>query len=52
MWNFKWVLPWAKEDVKLRGGAVNCLPEISNRVGEQAEKLPEFPIVLSENLPK
>ena len=32
-------------------GAVNCLPEISNRAGEQAEKLPECPIFLSENLP-
>ena len=28
------------------------LSEISNRVGEQAEKLHEFPIALSENLPK
>ena len=35
----------------LGGGAENFLPEISNRAGEQAEKLPEFPIVLSENLP-
>ena len=34
------------------GGAVNFLPEISNRAGEQAERLPTFPIVLSENLPQ
>jgi len=34
------------------GGAVNFLPETSNRAGEQAEKLPEFPIVLSEDLPE
>ena len=33
-------------------GAVDFLPEISNRAGEQAEKLLEFPIVLSENLPE
>ena len=38
-------------DVKFRE-AVNFLPEISNRAGEQAEKLPEIPIVLSENLPE
>ena len=31
-------------------GAVNFRPEISNRAGEQAERLLEFPIVLSENL--
>ena len=37
-------------DVKFRG-AVNLLPKISNRAGEQAEKLPDFPIDLSENLP-
>ena len=33
-------------------GAVNFLPEISNRAGQQAEKLPEFPIVLSEYFPE
>ena len=33
-------------------GAVNFLPEISNRAGEKVEKLPEFPIPLSENLPE
>ena len=27
---------------------MSFLPEISNRAGEQAEKLPQFPIVLSE----
>jgi len=32
--------------------AVNFLPGISNRAGELADKLPIFPIVLSENLPK
>ena len=32
-------------------GAVNILPGISNRAGEQAEKLLEFLIILSENLP-
>ena len=34
--------------------AVNFLPEISNRAGgqEQAEELPKFPIVLSEDLPE
>ena len=37
-------------DVKFRG-AVNFLPEMSNRAGEQAEKLPKFPIVLSEKFP-
>ena len=34
------------------GGAVHFWSKISNRVAEQAEKLPEFPIVLYENLPK
>jgi len=29
------------------GEAVNFLPETLNRAGEQARKLPEFPIVLS-----
>ena len=33
-------------------GAVHFLPEISTRTGEQTEKLPEFPIALSENLPE
>jgi len=33
-------------------GAVNFLPKISKWAGEQAEKLPEFPIVLSANLPE
>ena len=33
-------------------GAVSFLPEISNRAGEQADKLPELPIVLSGNLPE
>ena len=31
-------------------GTVNFQPEKSNRAGEQAEKLHDFPIVLSENL--
>ena len=31
--------------------AINFLLEISNRDEEQAEEFPEFPIVLSENLP-
>ena len=30
------------------GGTLNFLLEIINRTGEQAEKLPEFPIVPSE----
>ena len=34
------------------GGAVNYLPEISIKAGEQAENFSEFPIVLSENLPE
>ena len=33
-------------------GGCKFLPEISSRAGEQAEKLPEFPIVPSENLPE
>ena len=33
-------------------GAVNFLPEISNRAGGQEERLPKFPVVLSENLPE
>ena len=32
-------------------GGCKFSAEISNRAGEQAERLPEFPIVLSENLP-
>ena len=41
---------WVLEDVKFRG-AVNLLPKISNRAGEQEEKLARFPIGLSENFP-
>ena len=41
---------WALEDVKFRG-AVNHLPETSNGAGEQAEKLPEFSIVLQKISP-
>ena len=41
-----------KRTSNLRGRAVHFLSEMSNRAGEQAEKLSEFPIVFSENLPK
>ena len=34
------------------GGAANFLPAKSKRSREHSEKLPEFPIVLSEKLPK
>ena len=43
--------PWAYEDFKLGGGAVNFLPELSRRSGEQSEKLSEFPFALSDKLP-
>ena len=43
---------WRRRMSNLGGGAVNFLPEISNRARQYAEKLPYFPIVFSENFPE
>ena len=48
--NYK-IFPRAWGDIKYMR-TVNFLPEIANRAGTQAEKFPEFPIVVSENLPE